>query len=289
MLRCETGRRSGNFQAAAVYRALGSAGGIDLFLVRSAGVAVANGQQGPVETPWTDRLSRAVARMAMAVRKRRRWLGDFARPNLWSPEPVSRQFGFDRGMPIDRHYIEQFLARESDRIRGRVLEVEHDLYTRKYGGDRVTRSDVLYKVPGLAAATIVADLANAPQLASDAFDCIILIHTLQYIFDAAAALETCRRLLAPGGHLLIAVPFISQYCVGDREKWGEYWRFSAMAMNRMLGRIFGSSAIRVEAHGNALTAACFLKGIAAEELSASELGERDPDYDLVITAVARKD
>lgn len=233
-------------------------------------------------------IGRLVSRVSSALRKRRRWFGRFFRPNLWGVQPVSRQFGFDRGTPIDRHYIEQFLGREAALIRGHVLEVEHELYTRKFGGNRVTRSDVLYKIPGLAAATIIADLADAPQLASDMFDCIILIHTLQYIFDPVAALRTCRRILKPGGSLLIAVPFIGQYSPGDREKWGEYWRFSTMAIGRMLTRVFGPSDVRVDAYGNVLSAACFLKGIAAEELSASELSHRDPNYDLIVTAVAHK-
>jgi SAM-dependent methyltransferase len=203
-------------------------------------------------------------------------------------EPVSREFGFDRGMPIDRYYVEQFLTRESYAIGGHVLEIEHDLYARRFGGDRVSRCDVLYRTPDLTRATIIADLTDAPHIADDTFDCIILIHTLQYIFDAQAALRTCGRILKWGGHLLIAVPFISQYSPGDREKWGEYWRFSDAALTRMLRDVFGPSNVRVEAYGNALSAACFLKGVSAEELSVSELDHRDPNYDVLVTGVARK-
>ena len=41
---------------------------------------------------------------------------------LRSIHPVSTQFGWDRGLPVDRYYIEDFLARHSSDIRGRVLE-----------------------------------------------------------------------------------------------------------------------------------------------------------------------
>lgn len=254
----------------------------------SASLGTANVQRADVGALPAIPLRNFVARCRAVARTRRRWFGRLLRPDLWSLEPVSRQFGFDRGTPIDRHYIESFLGREAGAIHGRVLEVEHDLYTRMFGGTRVTRSDVLYKVPGLPAATIVADLTDAPQLAADTFDCIILIHTLQYIFDPMAALRTCRRILAPGGHLLLAVPFIGQYSPRDMEKWGEYWRFSTMALSRMLGEAFDPLDVRVAAHGNALAATCFLKGIAAEELSGSELDHRDPDYDLIVTGIARK-
>ena len=53
--------------------------------------------------------------------------------------PFSRVFGYDRGTPVNRYYIEGFLARNSDDIRGRVLEVGDDTYARRYGGERVNK------------------------------------------------------------------------------------------------------------------------------------------------------
>ncbi len=242
--------------------------------------------------PNTERpaslLRRICARTAREVRVRRRLCGHAFRPNIWRIEPISRQFGFDRGTPVDRVYIEQFLRREAAAIRGHVLEIEHDTYTRRFGGNRVMRCDILYRDPGLNRATVVADLADAPHIADCSFDCIILVHTLQYIFDTTAALRTCHRILKPGGALLAAVPFIGQYSSDDREKWGEYWRFSTMALDRLVGDAFGPGNVRIAAFGNALTATCFLHGIAAEELSAAEINHYDPDYDLIVSAVARK-
>ena len=61
--------------------------------------------------------------------------------------PVSRSYGFDRGLPIDRHYIEDFLRRHGSwpgyaagDIRGAVMEVGDDAYTQRFGGDRVDAS-----------------------------------------------------------------------------------------------------------------------------------------------------
>src|SRR5438876_1720600 len=75
--------------------------------------------------------------------------------------PISRHFGFDRGLPIDRYYIEGFLARNAADIRGRVLEIGDNAYTRKYGGHSVTMSDVLHVAKGNPIATFVDDLATA--------------------------------------------------------------------------------------------------------------------------------
>jgi hypothetical protein len=58
-------------------------------------------------------------------------------------EPLSDHYGSDRGKPLDRHYIEAFLAERRDAVRGSVLEVEDDAYTTAFGGDRVTMSTVV--------------------------------------------------------------------------------------------------------------------------------------------------
>src|SRR3954454_22566168 len=109
-----------------------------------------------------------------------------------SPTPVSEVFGLDRGQAIDRHYIEGFLAANSKRITGRVLEIADDAYARRFGHG-VEHVDVLHAVEGNPKATIVGDLQEADTLATDAFDCILLPQTLQFIVDPAAALGNCRR------------------------------------------------------------------------------------------------
>ena len=50
-------------------------------------------------------------------------------------DPVSRMYGADRGKPVDRWYIERFLAAHTADVRGRVLEVAETTYTEWYGGD----------------------------------------------------------------------------------------------------------------------------------------------------------
>jgi SAM-dependent methyltransferase len=248
-------------------------------------------QEATAARPVDQRISlreRIYWRALREFRERRRLLGHVFRPNLWQLQPISREFGFDRGKPVDRVYIEQFLGVEADTIHGRVLEVGHDVYTRMFGGDQVTQCDVLARSADVGRATIVADLSDAPHIDADSFDCIILIHTLQYIFDAPAALRTCHRILKPSGALLIAVPFIGQYSARDRELWGEFWRFSRQGLSRLLGDAFGAGNVRVDAYGNVLSATAFLHGVAAEELSKDELARYDEDYDLIVTGVATK-
>jgi SAM-dependent methyltransferase len=199
--------------------------------------------------------------------------------------PLSDVWGRDRGTPIDRYYIERFLEREKALVRGRVLEVLNADYTRRYDTG-VERSDVLDIDPDNPHATIVADLAAADALPSEAFDCFILTQTLQYVYDAPAAIRHAHRILRPGGVLLCSVPAVSR--IGRRQLRQEYWRFTPLACERLLGDVFGAESIDVRAHGNVLVAIAFLTGMAREELSQGELDADDPFYPVLITARATK-
>jgi SAM-dependent methyltransferase len=202
--------------------------------------------------------------------------------------PVSDVWGLDRGNPIDRYYIDSFLERHSSDIRGRVLEINDPRYTRRFGGDRVERSDVLHPAPGNPEATVVADLADAPQIADDSFDCIICTQTLLFVYDVAAAFRTLHRILAPGGVVFVTVPGICRITQVDRDVFGDWWRFSSQSVRRLFGEAFDPSWLTVESHGNVLAAAASLYGVAAEELTADELDHRDPDFEVVVLARAEK-
>jgi SAM-dependent methyltransferase len=192
-------------------------------------------------------------------------------------------WGFDRGLPVDRYYVERFLSKWASDVRGRVLEVADNEYTRRYGADRVSRSDIITDREGSPKATIVADLANAPHVPSDIFDCIICTQTLQLIFDVQAAIATIYRLLKPGGVLLASVPGISQIARAEMNVRGDYWRFTTASVRRLLEDICNGAQIEVEAYGNVLTAVAFLHGLTAEELNKEELDYCDPNYQAVIT------
>lgn len=201
--------------------------------------------------------------------------------------PISRNFGYERGLPIDRYYIENFLAHYADDIRGRVLEIGDNSYTRKFGGDRVTKSDVLHVVEGNPEATIVGDLTCADHIPSDSFDCFILTQTLHLIYDVRAALKTLYRILKPGGVAIVTFPGISQI---SHDEWGDYWcwGFTTLSARRLFEEVFPTANVKVETHGNVLAAISFLHGLAVEELRREELNHRDRDYEVIITVRAVK-
>jgi glycosyltransferase involved in cell wall biosynthesis len=201
--------------------------------------------------------------------------------------PISQCFGFDRGLPVDRYYIERFLARHASQIVGRVLEVGDDSYTRRFGGPRVTRSDVLHVRAGNPRATLIGDLTDPDVLPENAFDCIILTQTLQLIEDVRLAVARLHRVLAPGGAVLVTAPGISQI---DRGEWGStwFWSFTPTALRRLFGERFGSNAVMVEDYGNVFAATAFLQGLAVEELDTRDLDALDHAYPVIVAVRATK-
>ena len=215
------------------------------------------------------------------------WVGHVDFGDLRRVTPISRGFGFDRGQPIDRAYIEAFLARCQADIQGRVLEFADNTYTRRFGGAKVVRSDVVDVSPENRAATFIDDITNSTTLPSDAFDCVIAAQTLQFVYDLPAAVATLERILKPSGVLLLTCPGISQL---DDPAWNNswHWLFTGRVVRRLLEAVFPPENIAVEANGNVLAASAFLHGLGAAELSPEELAFRDPPYEVLITARAIK-
>jgi SAM-dependent methyltransferase len=203
--------------------------------------------------------------------------------------PISNVFGFDRGLPIDRYYIEKFLASHSADIKGHVLELGDGFYTNKFGQDKVTQKDVLHFVEGNPEATIIADLTDADNIPSDIFDCIIFTQSLQMIYDFRAALKTLHRILKPGGVLLCTTHGISKIARRlGKDDWGEYWHFTGQACDFIFKEAFPNGDIEIITQGNVLSATSFLHGLATEELTQEELDFEDPDYEVIISLRAAK-
>ena len=205
---------------------------------------------------------------------------------LLSVRPKSDHWGWDRGTPVDRYYIERFLADHAGDVRGNALEVKDADYTKRYGRDLV-RVDVLDIDPANPQATIVADLATGEGIPDSSFDCFILTQTLQYIYDVRGAVAQCERLLRPGGVLLVTVPTLSRIVHGDGLQW-DYWRFTMASCQRLFGEAFGDGNVAVRTHGNVLACTAFLRGVALQEIPRHKLDVNDPYFPLLITVRAVK-
>jgi SAM-dependent methyltransferase len=205
-----------------------------------------------------------------------RW-GDFR-----NPQPICQNFGFSRGKPIDRYYIESFLAEHAEDVSGRVLEIKDGSYTRRFGGSRVDQSDVLDYDADNKAATIHADLNDPEALESGVYDCAIVTQTLQYLIEPGKVVRHLHDSLRPGGVLLLTVPAIT--AMRGRDPW--YWNYTALGVETLLGKVFKSSNVSVRSLGNLVSSIALLEGISAGELKEDELDFRDPAYQALIVARA---
>lgn len=88
-------------------------------------------------------------------------LNDFKRT-----APISSDFGFSRGTPIDRYYIEKFLRNHKDAVKGNLLEVADDGYIRKYGQSGSTYSILQFTPDSNAMASSVNLVATQSAASS---------------------------------------------------------------------------------------------------------------------------
>lgn len=207
--------------------------------------------------------------------------------NLKTVKPISRSFGFERGTPIDRIYIEDFLGKQKNHITGNTLEIAEDYYSKKFGVN-VQKHEILHATADNTNATIIGDLADINTLPKDRIDCFICTQTLNFIYDFKKAIQGGRHLLKKNGVMLVTVAGISQISRYDMDRWGDFWRFNTLSMLTAFEEVFGKGQVEVDFYGNVLAATALLQGISAEELSQEELFFKDDDYQVTIVIKATK-
>jgi SAM-dependent methyltransferase len=238
--------------------------------------------------PVRDRARRSARLLPSAVR---RMLG-VANPNyppgtvrwgsLRRTTPFSRSWGYERGTPIDRVYIEDFLTRHAEDVQGACLEILNANYTNQFGAARVTSVDILDIDPANTAATIVADLGERDSLPAERFDCVIFTQTLHLIFEMETALANVWRALSPGGVLLLTVPALGRH-EARKGFHSDRWRVTKTGLEWLLTGLSNARA-DITTYGNVLSCAAFLYGLAAEELRPEELQAFDREFPLIVAA-----
>lgn len=191
-------------------------------------------------------------------------------------EPLS-EWGYGRGTPVDRWYIEHFIDEHSDLVRGHALEVKEDLYASRFGASSV---DVLDIDETNSSATVVGDLCDGSTLPANAFDVAVVTQTLQLVRHPSDAIRHLLTALRPGGSLLLTVPCLSRLA----GSW-DRWRWTPRGMSDVLTDVVPRDAtIECVGLGNGLAARAFLFGLAVGDLDDRVLAVSDEDFPMIVAA-----
>ena len=126
---------------------------------------------------------------------------------------------------------------------GRVLDL---------GGDKRSEYQVFLKSANVEVVNIAKDaqpdhtfdLENTFPLPNGTYDFVMCMNILEHIYNTSHFLSECRRVLKPGGTLVVAVPFIMQVHPSPRD----YFRFSKEALQQLMS-IAGFRDVMIEAVG----------------------------------------
>lgn len=201
--------------------------------------------------------------------------------------PVSRYFGSERGKPVDRFYIEEFLEKNKECVCGSVMEFGDDTYSKMYGGDRilhqyiahVNRSDTCYTK---------IDLGTGEGVIDELADCIICTQVLQYVPNLKSAFSNIYRMLKPNGVALISVPGIKSISLQDDDNWGDRWSFTVRSVKELCMTIVDQESFSVESFGNVKVTIAYLYGLCVEDLKIEDFDYLDTQYPFLICAKIKK-
>lgn len=201
-----------------------------------------------------------------------------------SLNPISNKFGFDRGKPVDRYYIETFLKDSQRHIKGHCLEIHDNKYTLIYGKNEVTKSDVLDIDTNNKFANIYGDLRKLDNIKDNTYDCLLITHTFGMIDDYESAIKECWRILKPSGTLIATVSSIGP--IYDIEN--NFWRFTEASIKYIFKKYFNKNSLYIRSYGNIFSAQAFWVGLSTEELNNQELNYNDPRFSVIIAVRATK-
>ncbi len=180
---------------------------------------------------------------------------------------------------FDRRFIREFLEENRALIGGDVLEFGGNCH---YCDDFPCQKRVIFSYVGdkerYPDADFYGDLMDEKLLPAQKFDCIFCTQVLMYMDHLETAVAHLKKMLKPGGHLLVTV---NGPVYVDRP--GNYSSFfSKKWLEARLVKVFGADGVKsCEGRGNFDYAVRSLLQLRSD----AQKVENDDNYPVIITAV----
>lgn len=202
---------------------------------------------------------------------------------------ISNDFGFKRGEPVDRFYIDSFIKKHSHLIRGVCLEFGGSDYTHKYGSIDAEQNIFNYsEEPYRKGKIIMGDITKLNTLEEGVYDCIICTNVLNFIFDVNYAILGLKKLIKPCGKIILTTAgvtsHISRY---DMNRWGDFWRMTDKSIIKLAEKA-GLNIDMIETYGNPYACTSQLNGLSVQDLEIEKLNNTHQDYQLLVACILSK-
>lgn len=163
--------------------------------------------------------------------------------------------------PVYFQPLEQELEPIARHLSGRMLNAgcgarDISAYLRKHGVTEVTRYDIASNEPDV----IIGPIESMP-FDDASFDSALCNAVLEHVVDAERGIRELARVVRPGGHIVVTVPFLQPYHPSP----GDFRRYTADGLTQ-LGRNAGLDVIEVlPVHSIAQTLGWIVWEYAAEK------------------------
>jgi hypothetical protein len=202
---------------------------------------------------------------------------------------VSNDFGFSRGMPIDRYFIENFLKKNQNDFKGVALEFGEDFYLKKFNKGIISFNVLTSNKDETKNKNMIkGDLSVINNLPKEKYDLIVCTNVLNFIYDINEAIKGLHKMLKKSGVCLVTIAgfstHVSRY---DMDRWGDYWRLS----KKTASKAFKKNNFIIdecESFGNVKLAIAQMNGLCVEDIKSDILKENDSDYQMIITLRVKK-
>ena len=195
--------------------------------------------------------------------------------------PLCTDYGFSRGMPLDRFYLTHFVAEIRRMVVGSTLEIGGRKENKDIYGFNNTTEYLIMDLEKDGGPDILGDAHVSTVNPESRFDSIILFNVLEHCEEPWTVVGNVYRWLRKGGMVFAAVPTAQRIHRDPKDCW-------RILPDGMVSLFKKFEIVMLRTYGNLSTVQASFSGVAAEELGNRNLVLNHPLYPVICCISARK-